>query len=569
MKEKSVRLVKFLFIFAMVFGLMSAIKTKALAASYITVPGYGEVSVSMNRETWSYDADTRTLTLNNFTYDSNNNGFKFVGDGEGITFNLVLQGTNSIVSTGSYGFYVKSRYSGRSANLIISGPGTLNVTSNVYDSIYCSGDRTIKKRAVVNIISEGYQYRHNGVEAEAIFITDSEVTAIAIPKVTSTITSSGLHANSRTGIQIICSKVKALGTYSGIMVDQNINFGKNSEVYLNGGECGLRTSMYGTVTIDSGVKSVEVIGGKVAFSGPCYVTNALAGTGWIKQSEESEETVQIGIPIKKLGQIDDCYKVLFQYKVPTITTEPTATNPTYTGSELELVTEGSATDGTMQYAIGTDGLTAPDEASFDTVIPQKTEVGTYYVWYRAAGACADAVTEAKCITAMIKRVDETPSTGGDDHNNPSGGNDPDNPSGGDAPAKPSGGNSPANSTGGDASVNPISSVDSQTQVTENINNKQKSTSLSKLQAGNKKATISWKKVTAKGIKGYEIQYSTDKSFNSETTKKVTIKKTKTTKTTIKKLKPKTKYYVRIRTFSKKNGENVYSKWSKVKSVKVK
>ena len=42
-----------------------------------------------------------------------------------------------------------------------------------------------------------------------------------------------------------------------------------------------------------------------------------------------------------------------------------------------------------------------------------------------------------------------------------------------------------------------------------------------------------------------------------------------TKTTIKKLKSKKKYYIRIRTFSKKNGKKVYSKWSKVKSVKVK
>jgi hypothetical protein len=107
------------------------------------------------------------------------------------------------------------------------------------------------------------------------------------------------------------------------------------------------------------------------------------------------------------------------------------------------------------------------------------------------------------------------------------------------------------------------------EPTENINTKQKKTSLSKPKAGNKSITLNWKKVTAKGIKGYEIQYSTDKNFNKDVTKTVTIKKVKTTKTKIKKLKSKTKYYVRIRTYSVKNGEKVYSKWSTKKSVKVK
>ncbi|WP_081667493.1 fibronectin type III domain-containing protein [Butyrivibrio sp. MB2005] len=109
----------------------------------------------------------------------------------------------------------------------------------------------------------------------------------------------------------------------------------------------------------------------------------------------------------------------------------------------------------------------------------------------------------------------------------------------------------------------------QPEITENIDNKQKTTSLKKPKAGKKSFTLTWNKVTAKGIKGYEIQYSTNKSFKEDATKTVSINKTKTTSKTIKKLKSKTKYYVRIRTFTKKNGEKVYSKWSKTKNVKVK
>ncbi|WP_081668027.1 fibronectin type III domain-containing protein [Butyrivibrio sp. WCD2001] len=89
-----------------------------------------------------------------------------------------------------------------------------------------------------------------------------------------------------------------------------------------------------------------------------------------------------------------------------------------------------------------------------------------------------------------------------------------------------------------------------------------------LRAGKKSITISWKKLTAKDIKGYEIQYSTDKSFKKDV-KTVNIGKTKRTSKTIKKLTSKKKYYVSIRTYKKSGGEKIYSKWSKSKSVKVK
>lgn len=95
------------------------------------------------------------------------------------------------------------------------------------------------------------------------------------------------------------------------------------------------------------------------------------------------------------------------------------------------------------------------------------------------------------------------------------------------------------------------------------------TKVSKLKAGKKKITVTLKKT--KAVNGYQIQYSTNKKFKSAKSK--TLKSNKTTKATIKKLKSKKKYYVRIRTYKnvKKNGKTVkqYSKWSSVKTVKVK
>lgn len=104
-------------------------------------------------------------------------------------------------------------------------------------------------------------------------------------------------------------------------------------------------------------------------------------------------------------------------------------------------------------------------------------------------------------------------------------------------------------------------------IQEVIDSKQKKTSISELTAKKKAITVSWKKQT-KGVKGYEIQYSTNKKFE-ENVKTVKIGKAKTTKKTIKKLKSGKKYYVRIRTYNEKDGGIVYSKWSKKKSIKTK
>lgn len=75
-------------------------------------------------------------------------------------------------------------------------------------------------------------------------------------------------------------------------------------------------------------------------------------------------------------------------------------------------------------------------------------------------------------------------------------------------------------------------------------------------------SLSWKKV--KGARGYQIQYADNKKY-----KKKKSKQTKKTKYTIKKLKKKKTYYIRVRAYKLDGGKKVYSKWSKVKKVRVK
>ena len=124
-----------------------------------------------------------------------------------------------------------------------------------------------------------------------------------------------------------------------------------------------------------------------------------------------------------------------------------------------------------------------------------------------------------------------------------------------APAQPA----PAPSTSTSA---PAAQITAQPAAPKN----NKKVKVASAKAGKKSIKVTWKKV--KGIKGYQIQYSTNKKFKKGN-KTITVKSTKSTSATIKKLKSKKKYYVRMRTYKIVNGKKVYSAWSKAKSVKVK
>lgn len=90
------------------------------------------------------------------------------------------------------------------------------------------------------------------------------------------------------------------------------------------------------------------------------------------------------------------------------------------------------------------------------------------------------------------------------------------------------------------------------------------TKIKKIKSAKKSLKVTWKNV--KGVSGYQIQYSTSSKFKKA--KMVEIKNSKTTSKTIKKLKPKKKYYVRIRTYINVNGKKKYSSWSKKHSTDV-
>lgn len=91
----------------------------------------------------------------------------------------------------------------------------------------------------------------------------------------------------------------------------------------------------------------------------------------------------------------------------------------------------------------------------------------------------------------------------------------------------------------------------------------KKAALKKLKAGKKKLTVYLKKSPG-GVTGYQIRYSLKKNFKSSK-----YKTSKKTTYTIKKLKKKKTYYVKIRAFKTVGGKKLYGSYSKYKKIRVK
>ncbi len=104
-------------------------------------------------------------------------------------------------------------------------------------------------------------------------------------------------------------------------------------------------------------------------------------------------------------------------------------------------------------------------------------------------------------------------------------------------------------------------------VTKTFDIVPKGTSIKKISASKKGFKVYWK-AQKKNTTGYEIQYSTAKSFKNAKTVKVS--KNSATSQSVSKLSGKKKYFVRVRTYKtvKYNGKKckVHSSWSKPKTV---
>ena len=106
--------------------------------------------------------------------------------------------------------------------------------------------------------------------------------------------------------------------------------------------------------------------------------------------------------LKKLTDAEDRLVVL---QVMSEVSAKTGSDMTYTGSPIQLIntpTTALPAGYTMKYAVTTENVKPTDEKLYTTEIPTKTEVGTYYVWYKVVGDINDNDSKAVCITVVIK-----------------------------------------------------------------------------------------------------------------------------------------------------------------------
>lgn len=89
-------------------------------------------------------------------------------------------------------------------------------------------------------------------------------------------------------------------------------------------------------------------------------------------------------------------------------------------------------------------------------------------------------------------------------------------------------------------------------------------SVSKLSTSSGKITVTWKKISA--CTGYQVQYSTSKTFASSATKSSVISKNSTVSKTLSSLKKGKKYYLRVRAYITVNGKKQFGDWSSTKYI---
>ena len=380
----------------------------AYATDYDLWVGGKQVTSSIEKDVFgdgkvSYSPGTAgnpgTLTLNGYSYSGKGYDYtKYNTYGAGIytdnsSLKIVLNGDNSVIvsgnSTGNYGFSING-------NLIIEGSGNLtatggveaagssgifvmqkltidggNVSANGQNGIYVANDLTINSG---NITAIGNKYGITIYSGNA-YINGGNVTASGNGN-------NGYGIYAANGLTISGGKVSATGNEHGI----NAGSGSNYVDIVDDG----------TVIAAGGTKSIFGI-----------VHNTKIGTGWTdKEGTEGEEQISVST-----GQNLSFRKVQFPEELDpaTVSVAPKAKTLTYTGSAQELVTAGTTDDGTMQYALGVNGTTAPT-TGYTSSIPSGTNSGIYYVWFKAKGNTGYTDSTPGCVQVTIGKAEPVVTT---------------------------------------------------------------------------------------------------------------------------------------------------------------
>ena len=121
-------------------------------------------------------------------------------------------------------------------------------------------------------------------------------------------------------------------------------------------------------------------------------------TGWTGSNGSTKQT---SVSIAKGSTGNKTYTANWQVNQASVTKAPTAkTGLTYNGTAKALVNAGTASNGTMQYRIGTSG-------TWSTSIPTATNAGSYTVQYYAKGTGGASDSGTGSVQVTIAKANPT------------------------------------------------------------------------------------------------------------------------------------------------------------------
>ena len=336
------------------------------------VAGIRVTDATLGGDNWNYDPRGRTLTLSGGEISGDHDDAAiYYKDEDNV---LTIDGTSTCKVTGpddtesnkSYGIYTEGDLTIK-GDLTVAGANVSDISAGIY------GEKSIT-------VSGKLSATGKGISGTGIYFHNNQGSITADEG----------------------GKVTAVGDRSGInMVNGHIIINKGAEMYAAGGDTGIGTRAAGNddndITIKEGAKLTAVSDSQAI---GIMVKNFIGGRGWENATGSGE-----GDPIEK-NEAGTYYddpgykKLVFPDNTAAVTAVPTANTLTYSGKAQGLVKAGKAEGGEMQYALGNDGTTVPKDG-WSTSIPSRTNVGTYYVWYKAAGDYDHFDSDAACVEATI------------------------------------------------------------------------------------------------------------------------------------------------------------------------
>ena len=244
-----------------------------------------------------------------------------------------------------------------------------------------------------------------------------------------------IHVNSLAGVRTVDSDSVRFEISSATFPDKNVGTDKTVTIRgtLNGSKALCYTLLSGTVTTTASITpklistndtNLSITGTSVEYTGEAVVPATVTATytfpenGIVTLTSGTDydlsysNNVNVGneaeITATFKGNYSGTATAHFSITPVTasVTTAPSATNPTYDGTDQALVSGGVSAGGDFNYALGTDDKTAPG-TGWGEEVPKGNNAGTYNVWYKVVGDDNHNSTEPYCVTVAISPKDIT------------------------------------------------------------------------------------------------------------------------------------------------------------------